>query len=369
MPPNPRDARVVPNHQNQWTNKHENFTQSIELYYDIWNPPPPVSDGFADLGLTVAKLQSLIGQAAQDNIRLRAYGGTWSLSHAAVTNGRLINTKPLNWWFPLKSNFVSADYQGSQPGLVFAQCGISVGELNDHLLKRKSALKTSGASNGQTIVGAVSTGTHGSAIEVGAMQDFVVGMHIIVGPDRHIWLERSLYPVVSNEFLNRLGAELVRDDTLFDAAVVSFGSFGIIHAMLLETEPIYLLEASRLRMPIDNQLRQAMNTLDFTHLALHHQNEKPFHFEVVINPHDVDNGAYVTTMYKRPYRDDYTRPSPSQGGLAPGDDVLGVIGRVGDAVPASIPALVNTFVGQTYEEYQMKQGTLGEIFSWNTVHG
>jgi hypothetical protein len=371
MPPNPRDARVVVNNQTQWTNKHQNFTQDINLYYDVWNPPPPVTDGWGDLRLTVAKLQSLINQAAQDNVRLRAYGGTWSLSRAAVTNGRLINTKPLNWWFPLASRFVSPSYLGSPVDLVFAQCGISVGELNDYLFERqrKSALKTSGASNGQTIVGAISTGTHGAATEVGAMQDFVVGMHLIVGPKRHVWLERSSYPVVSGELISTLGAELLRNDSLFNSAIVSFGSFGIIHGVLLETEPIYLLETYRVRMPVDDSLRRAMTTLDFTTLALPSPGEKPFHFEVVINPHDMNNGAYVTIMYKRPYRDSYTHPTPAQGGLGPGDDVLGVIGSVGDAAPGLVPTLVNTFVGKTYKEYTKQEGTPGEIFTWNTTHG
>ena len=97
----PRDSRVWVTTDHTWTNKHQNFTQQIDLCYDVWNPPPPVTDGWGDMKLTVAKLQSLIAQAAQDSIRLRAYGGTWSLSRAAVTDGRLINTKPLNWWFPL----------------------------------------------------------------------------------------------------------------------------------------------------------------------------------------------------------------------------------------------------------------------------
>ena len=54
-----------------------------------------------------------------------------------------------------------------------------------------------GASNGQTIVGAMSTGAHGSSFDVGAVQDYIIGMHLIVGPNRHIWLERKSAPVVA----------------------------------------------------------------------------------------------------------------------------------------------------------------------------
>ena len=368
----PREARIMPYHQNTWTNKHQNFTQQIEMYYDIANPRRPVTDAWSDMRLTVAKLQSLIAQAAQDNARLRAYGGTWSLSRAAVTNGRLIDTRYLNWRFPLKPQHVSPDYPRAAGNLIFAQCGISISELNKFLAGRKSSLKTSGASNGQTFAGAVSTGTHGSAIEIGSMQDYVVGLHIIVAPDKHVWLERKSYPVASGDLISKLGVaadSVLRDDMLFNAALVSFGSFGIIHGLVFEVEALYLLEASRQRMAIDNHLRQAMETLDFSALQLPDPNEPPFHFEVVINPHDIQGGAYVTTMYQRKYRNDYIRPPQLEGGFGPGDDLLAVIGNVNDAVPDLVPAAVNFFVNRVNKVYQKQEGVHGEIFSATDTHG
>jgi hypothetical protein len=54
------------------------------------------------------------------------------------------------------------------------------------------------------------TGTHGSAIDVGSVPDFIVGMHIITGPDKHIWLERESYPIVSDVSLKSLKQNLLR---------------------------------------------------------------------------------------------------------------------------------------------------------------
>ena len=125
---------------------------------------------------------------------------------------------------------------------MFAQCGTTVLELNQVLEAKGLALPTSGASNGQTIAGAIATGTHGAANSVGAMQDFVVGLHVIGEDGRHYFIERASRPVVSPSFVARLGAEVRRDDQLFDAALVSFGSFGLVHAVLLEVVPLYVLE-------------------------------------------------------------------------------------------------------------------------------
>ncbi|HVZ39789.1 MAG TPA: FAD-binding protein [Candidatus Kapabacteria bacterium] len=366
-----RSARIVmTTPQDGWMNRHENVTQKIQRLYEIYNPPAPVSNMLGDLQLTVAELRRIIGEALQGGVSVRAFGGTWSLSRAAVTDGWLIDTRQLNWSFTLAPASIAPAYRGDPASLYFAQCGVGVQELNERLAARGRALATSGASNGQTIAGAVATGTHGSAFGFGAMTEYVVGIQLIVSPERTVWLERASYPVVSDDFLARLGAEPVRDDALFNAALVSFGSFGLVHAMMLETVPLYLLEASRRRMPADSALRNAMNTLDFSGLQLPHPQETPWHFEVVFNPHDVTGGAYVTTMYKRPYREDYPKPSTTSGGLGPGDSLLAVVGQLTNLLPGGVIATIaNGLIGSQYPTYGQQWGIPGEIFTSTTTHG
>jgi hypothetical protein len=365
---NPRHASVTEGPPSPWVNKHQNVIQHFKLLYSVSNPPRPVTDFFGDLQLTVAALQGLIGDAIRDNVTLRAIGGGWSLSRAAVTTDRLIDTLALNWAFPADATSVAASYLGDPALLMYLQCGVSVREANDIFFEQptKLALKTSGASNGQTIAGAVATGTHGSRFRFGSMQDYVVGMHIITGPERAIWLERASYPVLSDGLIAALGAELVRDDRLFNAALVSFGSFGIIHGVMIEADPLYLLEASRSRLPIDQRLKRVMQTLDFTGIDMPDTSKEPFHFEVVINPHDTGGGAYVTSMYDRKYRSNYASPPVSPGGLGPGDDVLGVMGNLGDRLPFLVGKLVNLIVPAEYPLLNKVLGMPGEIFFSNT---
>lgn len=368
-PSGPRSAVVTPYPAGQWTNQHRNVVQAYDRFYDVWNPPPPHTDVLGDLQLTVAALQGMLRDAIRDQVSLRAIGGGWSLSRAAVTDGRLVNTAPLNWYFPIAATGVSPAYSGDPGLLMYLQCGVSVDEANGLLGRhhRPLALKTSGASNGQTIAGAVSTGTHGSRFRFGAMQDYVVGLHLVTAPDRTVWLERASYPVLADQLITRLGAQVVRDDTLFNAALVSFGSFGVLHSVLIEAEPLYLLEASRQRLPLDYRLYQAMQTLDFSGLPLPYTGEEPLHFEVVVNPHDTGGGAYVTAMYQRPYRDTYPRPTTSPAGLGPGDDVLALVGKLGDTLPAVVGPLVNGVIDREYRLYTQEWGTPGEIFSSTTT--
>src|SRR5205807_9914703 len=143
--------RVAEGPPSPWINKHRNVVQEFDRLYSVANPPRPVTDFFGDLQLTVATLQGLIGEAIRDQVTLRAIGGGWSLSQAAVTNGRLIDTGFMNWVLPIDATGVTADYKGDPTLLMYLQCGIKIDDVNSTLAERPTALalKTSGASNGQ----------------------------------------------------------------------------------------------------------------------------------------------------------------------------------------------------------------------------
>lgn len=364
------NARIVKKNPGKWTNKHNTVTQPIDRLYDIWNPKiASANEKVEALDVTVQAMQSLIEDAIADNHRLRAIGSGWSISDVAAMDGRIVNTKPLNWIFQISEGSVSGSYEGSNQDLLLAQCGASIAQLNEHLVGRERSLKTQGASNGQTIVGAFSTGSHGSAIDIGAIENYVVGLHLIVGPSRHIWLERASYPVVSDQFVQKLHTELVRNDSLFNAALVSFGSFGIIHAAMIETEPIFLLESHRMQAPVDDVFQNAINSLDFSELPTPEPNLRPYHFDVVINPYDLDDGAFYTVMYKRPYRNDYPPLGTGDWGTRPGDDFLHIVGLLSDDVPALIPSIVNGVINGQYRTFSGRWGTIGEIFSYTSIHG
>jgi hypothetical protein len=372
-PASTSNGQIHTNPSGVWHNKHQNVSQPYERLYDVWNPSGG-GDPFAAMRSTASALQGLIGQAIRGRKRLRAYGGKWSLSHAPVTNGRLLNSKAMNWRFFLKPRHVEPRYQGRPEELLLVQSGVSVKEANEVLAEANLALKTSGASNGQTMVGAISTGTHGSAFGFGSMPDYVVGIHLLTGPNTSIWLERASYPVVNEQFAQRLGAQLKRDDALFNAALVSFGSFGIINSLLIEATPLYLLNATRWRVPYDvspgSPLHRAMTRLDFSGLQMP-QGGTPHHFEVVVNTHDLEDGVFLTAMYKQPYSAAHQPPPPPRfGGLSPGEDLLGVIGALATLLPDTlVKPFVNEIIGRSYKTYRDVVGTPGEIFSSTTLVG
>lgn len=359
--------QFLPTNNTQWTNRHDTFTQSIDNLYDCINSD--TGTVLDDYNKMTAAIQQMIAKAIEKTKRVKVLGGGWSFTKIAATEGWMLDSKQMNLCFTISKASVHTDYKGDKDQLFFAQCGISVKELNDTLRLKNKSLKTSGASNGQTIVGAIATATHGAAIDFGATQDFVVGLHIIVSPEKHIWLERTSYPVVSQSFLNKIGAELRNiDDNEFNSAVVSFGSFGFIHGVMIETEPLYLLEAYRRRVKLP-QLKKLLDTLDFSNVDYAPFKERPYHFQWVINPYDVDDGVYVTFMYKRPYRDNYIPSLPHPNKAGPGDDLPMVIGKMTDLFPFITPTIVNLVFKASYTPFENEWGTLGEIFYNSDMRG
>jgi FAD/FMN-containing dehydrogenase len=351
----------------QWVNRHETFVQPIADLYDLGNRNS--GDALADYNDATKGIQGIIKEAIDTGRELRAVGGEWSWTKIAATDGILLNTKPLNLSFRIGQHNLSTAYTNSPDGLYFAQCGVSVKEVNDRLRKHGRSLRTTGASNGQTIVGAMSTGTHGAAIDVGSIPDYVVGLHIITSPTKHIWLERSSYPVVSATFAGKLNTQIVQDDDLFNAAVVSFGSFGFIHGVLLESDPLFLYEAYRVKLPVNDTLFQLMETLDFTDSLLPNGSERPYHFQVLINPYDNKNEAYVTTMYKRPFDAGYKPPPAFKPGLGPGDDAPTFIGAITSLLPAVVPAMVSKLVAASCAPYGKTTGCHADFFTNTDTHG
>ncbi|MBC7934514.1 MAG: FAD-binding protein [Rhizobacter sp.] len=363
----PHPANAVATGHKKWTNRPGSFTQQIDNLFVMKNEY--TDNLMKDYNNTTIAFQNFIKQAIDQDKSVRAVGAGWSFSKVAVTDGWLLDSKQLNMTFSLSSNSIDSNYKVKPDQVLFLQCGNEVWELNKFLQEKKKSLKTTGASNGVTIVGAMSTGTHGSSIDVGAVQDYVVGLHIIVGPKRHVWLERKSAPVVTASFIQKLDTELIQDDDLFNAALVNFGSFGIIHGVLVETEDLFLLETYMRRMPYNGILKKLMKTLDFSKATLPCGNERPFHFAVIINPFDVAGGAFVSTFYKRPYREDYPRPVPNNDGIGPGDDATCFIGRITNIVPALVPTVINKLVDTVLKPFEKKMGTLGEIFNNTTLHG
>src|SRR5437667_1841424 len=101
------------------------------------------------------------------------------------------------------------------------------------------AFATLGGAGGQTIVGALNTGTHGGDFDRPPIADSVLAMHLVADGGKHYWIEAvsNDRPRLTDDFLmsiefgtNELGGignfKVIRDHSTFNALLVSAGRFG-----------------------------------------------------------------------------------------------------------------------------------------------
>jgi hypothetical protein len=314
----PTDPNIREDINFAWQNHHENVRAKVAKRLTIFNETPGGSGTWVGMRATAVRIQTIIGQALAAGVRLRACGSRWSFSDIpVVAGGWILETQNIDWRFTIRSEFVEAGAPVDHKELILAQCGASIAQLNQDLETKawRRALRTSGASNGQTVGGALGTGIHGSAIDVGGLESQVLGIQLLTAT-QNLWIERESAPTLNAAFAAKLGAALVRDDAKFEAAIVSLGALGIVHAALFKTTGRYLLNSS-LSHIAPTKIATAMNTLNFIGSGIPDETRRPYFFQTIMDPRRTDI-VYVTIRYKEAcppgYVPDYNQVTGSEPG-------------------------------------------------------
>lgn len=300
-----------------------------------------------------AELQAILGEAVAAEKEVRAFGALWSASRVALPKHRLVSTRMLHSLrFTVPKSYMSRRYANDPARLRFVEGGESINALNWYLYREGLSLKTSGSNSGQSIAGALSTGTHGAAFEFGSIAEFVVGLHIVTGPHTHVYLQRDTQPVVVKRFADQLGADFVQCDDTFNAALVSFGSFGFIQGVMIEARELFTLHATRFRMRYasgpSNPLKRAINNWDFKPIVEHSElpvrfRGKLHHFQMYINPNDSGvNRCTVLMMFEGKWNKQYQRPEYDEDDAGPSPSGIDIVNWLFDQVP---PVLTRILIG------------------------
>lgn len=358
-------ARTVFFPDGKWTNWHLTVRDApIAGRFELHNDGAPAIEGMAASGRAV---QALIGRAFAEKRRLRAQGAAWSFSEAAaVPGGWVLSTGYANWLFPLPATHVAPGFGGDRDGLVLCQTGISVSELNMFLERRGRSLATTGASNGQTMVGAMSTGTHGSALDRPAIQGQVAAIQLLPSPDRNLWIEPARRPATDGRLAASLGATVVRDDRLFDAVLVGLGAFGIVHSVLVETVPRFLLVTNRDRVPLSPGLERAMTGGGFDGAALPGPPGRPYFFQSVVNDHIDRGGAYVTAGHRIPWEDGHQLSYDLVNKRGPGYNLAVVVANLVQAFPGLTSPITKAVLSDQLSPIRNRKGSWGQSFNFTT---
>lgn len=168
---------------------------------------------------TEEQIVEIVRFAAQEGIPIRTKGGGFSFSPLLATGGILLDLSAL-------SGITDVDSATSR---VRVRAGTKIETLGGLLWEKGLSLSIQGILDQQSIVGAISTGTHGTGIEHGCISSYVRWVRLVDGSGQI--------------------QEIGEGDPRLAAAKVSLGVLGVILEVELQVEPWFYLEQQEPSFP------------------------------------------------------------------------------------------------------------------------
>jgi len=316
--------------------------------------------------------------------RLHAAGSHWALSAAAVSDSSFIETNDPNNVFPamdrtlynvvpgcLSDKFLSdlnrsttaSGFQATPFYFVHFESGKRIYQLYAELDvgddKKPASLcalmksrfgndsfggswgfLTLGGAGGQTVVGALSTGTHGGDFDRAPLADAVVALHLVADSGQHYWIEKGLRdsPAFTDEEKLRAiygdikygggdNFSVIYDEDVLRAAMVQVGRFGIVYSAVIQVTRQYGLRQDvaldewgnlkgKIADPHSDLFTQVYTSPDY-------QRTSQRFLQIVVNPIPSTNGTThlcgITRRWTVPVASLEGSPLPKVNWEAPGN--------------------------------------------------
>ena len=222
----------------------------------------PDADGVPRNSGLAVDLLDLISQPLFDSLA----NNPPTAPNAATADPCLRDTARNCFFIHLKSGTRVYDAYSLMDGMAAAPTRLAQ-ELNTKLVGQPKGgaydgpwgFMTLGGSGGQTVFGALTTGTHGGDFRQRPISDAVVAVHLVTDGGDHLWIEPLSspieFPIADDKKLRSVYGglnpdvrfDIIRDNDVFHSVVVGVGRFGVVVSMVLRVVPQYcLLEHRRL---------------------------------------------------------------------------------------------------------------------------
>lgn len=319
----------------RWVNYHG--TGSCERATRFALRSGDAARGRDELAAAARAVQGWLAEAQAAGKRVRPLGAGWSPSNVNIASDAwLLHTRRFNRCFRIGPDDVRPGIDAS--ALMLVEAGALVDEVSDKLEEQGRSLWTSGAGNGQTFAGACATGTHGSMVRHGGIQDHIRAVQIVTPGGIH-WVEPAS-GVMADDFITAAGATALRDDAVFAAAQLPVGALGIVTALVVDSVPKYLVRPIQNLRRVDRAALDWLAAGDFRRFsAAYALDRDPDFVQMIVNPYKpFKRPAMLRFLYAEPWRDDYARATPAE--LGAGHDALSLLGRLLDDYPWARGALL-----------------------------
>jgi len=297
-----------------------------------WLQPPNML-----LPRNVTELAAAVSAVETSGGVLRAIGSNWSYPEVALTRDvthvvdtsalrNILNgddaSSPASTLLPFAFNVMA---RKNADNLIHVEAGIKIHDLNCALEARGKAMKTLGGSAGQSVAGVMSTGTHGSDVDLAPIADQVRAIHLVGPGGLEWWIEPQDAPITDLTRMQEArdagrlcnDIRIAYDTELFNAVLVSCGRMGVIYAVVVEVTNAYQLREERVRTTWAVARTRIRNEVFDRPLPA--PNGSPRFVEVALSPYANTPGEQICVISTR----FVTTDEPDQ--KEPGTDYFGFV--------------------------------------------
>lgn len=327
-------------------------------------------------------LQDLVDAVKEANagkLSVRCVGSGHSFSDVATTDGILLDPHGMKKVLNLDASLL---LDPARAGTLFSvESGITLHELDDTLDKLGLGLIQMGAYDGQTLAGAICTGTHGTGVSLGPMASYVRALTIVTSAGTVCQVEPSSasgaitdpakFAAQQQQRPATARTVLKQDDDWFQTAVLGVGCTGLIYSYIIEVRPAYLLEEDRTATTWEKVKAE----IAAAHAAAPSQSPFPptafdfRHFDISVNPYAVD-GTHMCIVTTKNISDGPPAPHgwrglPNwiNGVLAGWDAAQSVLATFLNSLPWTSPDVINkalnTLVNRNYIDKSFRVMNVG----------
>jgi L-gulono-1,4-lactone dehydrogenase len=228
-------------------------------------------------------LITAVNTAKKLNLHVRIVGSGHSFSNVCLTDGILLDPHKMKSVLTIdKSQLKNPN---SEEILFAVESGITIKDLNKELDHRNLALENMGAYAGQTLAGAISTGTHGTGIGLGNIASFVRSLTLVSSNDLVYQIEPTNGITDPLKF-SLPNVILKQDDAWFNTTLISMGCTGLIYSYVLAVVPAFHLQEFR-TMHYWEDLKNELANGDQSPELLGHKG-----YELDLNPYTNGKGKH-----------------------------------------------------------------------------
>ncbi|POS74975.1 hypothetical protein DHEL01_v206637 [Diaporthe helianthi] len=248
------------------------------------------------------QIVAIINDAGSKKQRVRAVGSGHSTSDITRTDGAIL-VDPHQMKAFVDTNAATLNQAGSSMNLIRVQSGILIKDLNQQLDSRGLAMMHLPAYDGQTISGAVSTGSHGSGAKWGPLASSLRSIVMVVGNGTVFQIEPASGAITDPaKFTGTLPeapgvpVTLLQNDDWFNAAQVSMGCLGVIYSYHIEVTAAFHVSENRTSVRWED-IRSQFAPETFNPLPAPLANWD--HFELVVSPYASEDGKHPCIWVER----------------------------------------------------------------------